>query len=64
MSPTNELKRVGQMMSNVCYNLARVDKLTDDHRRVMRKCVREWDAAVDACRPAVRARPTKKGSRK
>ena len=35
--------QVGQMMSNICFNLAQVDKYDPQHRQSMKDCREMWD---------------------
>ena len=37
-------RRRGQMMSNLCFNLAQNDKYDPAHRQSMRDCREMWDA--------------------
>lgn len=40
-----EILRAGQLCSNVCYNLAQRDQLTEDERQSCRESYRAWDDA-------------------
>ena len=40
----------GQMMSNLCFNLAQCDKYDPTHRQSMRDCREGWDKI--SCRPS------------
>lgn len=37
-------RRCGQMMSNLCFNLAQNDKYDPAHRQSMRDCREDWDS--------------------
>jgi uncharacterized membrane protein YccC len=37
-------RRIGQQMSNLCYNLAQSDSIPEQHRQTMRELAKAWDA--------------------
>ena len=39
-------RQVGQMMSNLCFNLAQSDKYDPAHRQSMADCREAWDKIV------------------
>jgi hypothetical protein len=45
-----EIRRIGSMMANICFNLGQHEQMTLDAsaRRSMRQLQREWDAALRA----------------
>lgn len=57
---TKELIRVGQMMSNVCFNLSQSDLVPESFKGVMRTLQKEWGVALRASRPPPRPKKSKK----
>lgn len=41
-----ERRRVGGMMSNLCFNLAQDSRLDERYRKSMDECRKEWDAIL------------------
>lgn len=39
------LLRIGDQMSNICFNLGQDRSIKECHRRSMRECQRQWDNA-------------------
>jgi len=39
----DERRRIGAMMSNICWNGSRCDRLPEDYRRNMKSCHEAWD---------------------
>lgn len=39
-----EILTAGQMMSNICFNLAQRDSIPADVRKSMKECQQQWDS--------------------
>lgn len=44
----SQRKQCGQMMSNICFNLAQNEAYDAQHRQSMRDCREMWDKIVSA----------------
>ena len=48
-----ELKRVGQMMSNVLFNLSQDERFTPEERILFKDLQKKWDAAQQSEQPTL-----------
>lgn len=65
MKMTPELEAVlsaGERLSNIAFNLSQDDRIDSRHRKSMKDCQTEWDAACRAFR-AANEKPAKRKSK-